>query len=346
MLTAQLGVKDEVRLCFDWQFDFTFGVFDDIAAGASRFYVDTAASNELLLTKLVASLYGGADGVFEAKGTAGIFGALIRMDQGVPVDGLTPALPPAPSQFNGNFRINQYGGGTDQRLTLAELPDLRLAALVSDQGEIKLDVDASLLPDFATVDASDRVFNLGVMADVSISQTLVDANTQDAVFGEPIEMACDKVRLDLGKLVNEFFDPTAATLQTVFSPVKPIVDFLSFPIPVISELGKALGYGTVTPLDLGILNTPFNSKLTAAQKEKTLTGLTTTKTVVGFLNALLDLKPLAQGLPETPRWVTFRFRSAQGASVTQGRLRLSHKPASWCGKTPAAICWPVSRRQK
>ena len=81
LISARLGTRDEVNLSFDWRFDLVFGVRED-AQGHSSFYIDAASANELQLENVVAVLDGGDDGALAAKGTAGIFGALIRQDEG------------------------------------------------------------------------------------------------------------------------------------------------------------------------------------------------------------------------------------------------------------------------
>jgi Ca2+-binding RTX toxin-like protein len=305
LITAQLGVLDEVKLDFDWSFDLVFGVFENAAKTESAFYVDTASTNELQLENIVALLDGGGDQKLAAKGTAGIFGALIQMDQGQQAKAATLVDPAVAfvaaktSQFTGRFDIDVTGGGADRRLTSTEIPALGVTGLVTGKSDIYLDIDASLIPDFADVAASKRVFNLGVEADVAVSQVFSSANTQDAEFGNKIDLIYEGVRLDLGTFVTEFFDPTVKVLQTALQPLKPIVDFLTFPIPVISDIGEAVGYGVITPLDLGILTTPINPKLTPAERDKVLTGLVKTKAVMGFLDVFFDLKPLGQGLPKT-----------------------------------------------
>ena len=305
VLSARLGLVDEVSLSFDWSVDLVFGVSETLSTPGSQVFFSTSAADELKLTNIVAVLDGGADGLLAAKGTAGVFGALIQKDAGMPAvaaTSTTPAIPavlPLDSKFTGSFRIDFTGGGADKRVVLAEIPGLRVVGLVTGKADINLDIDAALIPDFGDVATSTRIFNLGVQADVTITQNFVDANTQAAQFGDAVKLAYSSVRLDLGKFFNEFFDPTVAALQKALAPIKPIVDFLSFPIPVLSDIGKAVGYGAITPIDLGISATLLDTDLSKAQKDARVSRLTQARQVVGFLDAFLKLKPIGQGLPTT-----------------------------------------------
>jgi len=299
LLTAQLGIVEEVALSFDWSFDLVFGTFEN-AALESLFYIDTASANELRLENVLAVLDGGDDLQLAAKGTAGIFGALIQMDQGrqaKPATFVDPAVAfvaAKPSQFTGKFDIDVTGGGADRRLTLPEIPAMGVTGLVTGTSDIHLDIDASLFPNFADVDMSNRVFDLGVQADVRITQELSAANTGAEVFGDPITLSYDDVRMDLGDFFSDFFDPTVKALQTVLSPIKPIVDFLTYPIPVLSDLGDE----PITPLDLGYVAIAANKKLDLAEKKEQSEKLTKARTALGVLNSFYDLQPVGQGLPE------------------------------------------------
>ena len=307
VLSARLGLVDEVKLTFDWSLDLVFGVSENLGSPGSQTFFSTAAADELKLNNVVALLDGGADGTLAAKGTAGVFGALIQKDAGalaLAATNTTPAVAAVaalPSKFTGSFKIDFTGGGADQRMVVAEIPGLRLVALVTGKADINLDIDASLAPDFGDVATSTRIFNLGVQADVKIEQTFTDANTntQLAPFGDPAKLTYSSVRLDLGKFFNEFFDPTVAALQKALAPITPIVSFLSHPIPVLSDIGKAVGYGVITPIDLGISATLLDANLTQAQKDTRVSRLVQAREVVGFLDAFLKLKPIGQGLPTT-----------------------------------------------
>ena len=307
LIDPQLGVEDKVSISFDWEFDLTFGVFEDMNMN-SFFFVDTSMQDELTIDNINAELVGELD----AKGTAGIFGALIQEDTGhpaVPASGGDPAVPEIAargSQFTGSYDIDIVG--TSSKTLRNQIADLDIDAEVTGDAEINLDIDAAMVPDFADVSSSGRLFNLAVEADVNISQSFTNSNTQDTEFGNPIEIDYEDVRLDLGTFFSEFVDPTVAVLQDILSPIEPIVDFLTFPIPVLSDIGEVVGLGKVTPLDLGLIATAVDPDLTKQEKEKAINALINTKAVMEFLNVFFDLGPIAEGLPDTSSLIGFKVQ--------------------------------------
>jgi hypothetical protein len=321
IIDAKLGITDEVSLSFDWEFDLTFGVFEDAVFLDSFFFVDTTFGDELTLDNVLATLDGGTDGKLEAKGTAGIFGALIQEDEGragiagTPFVAAVPAIEARSSQFSGRYDIDIVGVGS--KTLRDEFTDLGVDATVTGEAEINLDIDAAMIPDFADVAASDRRFNLAVEADVNISQTFIDANTTDVQFGDPILVDYEEVRLDLGTFFSEFVDPFVQGLQNGLAPIKPIVDFLSLPIPILSDIGAAVGIGKFTPIDLGILATTVGD-LTPEKKEERIQDLIQAKRVVEFLNVLFDLGPIADGLPDTSGLVSYTVQLTQSAGKNTG----------------------------
>ncbi|MCB1800733.1 MAG: LEPR-XLL domain-containing protein, partial [Gammaproteobacteria bacterium] len=310
IIDPRLGVDNEVLLSFDWEFDLVFGVFEELTSGDSLFFVNTAFDNELTINNLSAVLDGGSDGELAAKGIAGIFGALIQQDRGNDEEAARS------SQFTGSMAIDVVGAGV---FTLPQsFAAIELDAIVDGQADIHLDIDAAMVPDFADVSESQRTFNLGVEADVHISQVFDAANTQDDLFGNAIDVDYEDVRLDLGTFFSEFVDPTVAQLQDSLQDIKWLVDFLTNPIPVISVVGEAIGIGKVTPIDLGILTTAVSPKLSGETKDKILNGLYATKATLEFLNVFYDLGPIADGLPDTTGLVGFKVQLTPSAGKNTG----------------------------
>ncbi len=332
VINPQLGIDDEVTVSFDWSLDLVFGVYEDVNA-ESVFFVDTGFTNELKLENLTAVLDGGDDGKLEAKGTAGIFGALIQLDAGRPgqaetvFDAAVAPVAARSSQFLGEISIDIAGAGPDSRMTTAELGNLTVDGVVSGAADINLDIDAAMIPDFADVAASDRTFNLAVEGDVNITQDFVSVNTQADTFGDDIVLRYEDVRLDLGTFFSETVDPFVKGLQLGLSPIKPVVDFLNFPIPVLSDIGEEIGLGEVTPIGLGILSTPFRTDLTKKEKDQLLSDLTKTKAVIEMLDIIFSLGPIAEGLPDTPSMLGFDIQiGANGKRDSTAKLDDDGKP--------------------
>ena len=279
----RLGIADEVGVNFDWQFDLDFGVFETPDMLQSLFFVDTGQANELTIDNFVASLDGGTDGSFEAKGVVGVFGALITQDATLP------------STFTGSMQVDIQDGNGDNRLSGTEFSELKVDAVMTGSGVANLDIRAALVPEFTTLPSSATAFNIAVNADAVLDYNLDHANTKDAQFGDDIIGSFENVELDLGTFFD-FIDNTIQSIQKALDPIKPVIAFLAAPIPIVSDLGEAAGIGKVTPIDAGILATALDPDLTAAQKDKALQALTATKLTVEFLNYILQLGPIAQGI--------------------------------------------------
>ena len=115
-----------------------------------------------------------------------------------------------------------------------------------------------------------RLFNLVVTADAAITYNFDNANTQEGQFGDPVTVDYQNIELDLGTFFTEFVDPTVERIQDVLEPLKPVVDFLTDPVPVISDLSG----DDVTVLDLASLVAAGNAELTRAiDKAKTVVTL-------------------------------------------------------------------------
>ncbi|MCA9189736.1 MAG: calcium-binding protein, partial [Planctomycetales bacterium] len=60
----------------------------------------------------------------------------------------------------------------------------------------------------------------------------------------------DNVSVDLGSIYRDFVDPLITNLQDSLRPIKPVVDFLTQPLPVISDLYEMAGLGPQTVVSL------------------------------------------------------------------------------------------------
>ncbi|MEE4110815.1 MAG: PKD domain-containing protein [Halieaceae bacterium] len=292
VIQAELGVFEEVEVSFDWTMDLTFGVLEE-SDGNTVFFVQTGLADELEITNFRAIV----DSDLEAKGVAGVFGALILQDDS------------ADSTFTGDITVDIGVTGPDTLATVSEFENLTLTGAVNGASNINLDVDGALVPDFLDVAESQRAFNLAVEGDVNITQLFINADPGGETFGEDMTLEYESVRLDLGTFFSEFVDPFVEGLQLGLSPARPVVEFLTFPIPVLSDIGEALGLGEVSPIDLGILSTPFRTDLSKKEKDQLLSDLTKTKAVVEFLDTLFELGPIAEGLPaEAPEMLSFTLQ--------------------------------------
>jgi Ca2+-binding RTX toxin-like protein/WD40 repeat protein len=269
-----LDIEDMVDVTVSWELTLSFGVME--SAGVSEFFVDTAASNELQVT-VVAELRE----EFSGKGKAGVFGALIEADSVLP------------SSFSGTYSIDlvdpETQPGTNNRLMSVEIASLILEAELSGSGEVNLDIDASFVPDFVDAGSRASLFNLSVLSDARITYSYVGADPEVQPFGNPVEIEYEDVELDLGRFFSEFVDPTVEKIQEILDPIKPVVDFLTDPIPIISDLTEKLTGETVCALDLAVFASMGDSGIRSAVEK--------TRTIIQLIDRLLDLEvPVVQNL--------------------------------------------------
>ncbi|MCA9200368.1 MAG: calcium-binding protein, partial [Planctomycetales bacterium] len=208
-----------------WSYETAFGVREG-ANGVSTFYVDDSLENELSLgyTATVNRDFTGG------KGRAGVFIADFSANQ-------------TASQFQGQYVLDVSASTSD---------DARLSGVLSGSGDVNLSVEGSLFPSFLPAD-SENLVNLAVLTDARVEyQTAIqfeDDGSLDASSNQ-VTVGFENVRTDLGQIYHDFVDPMVTRLQDNLKPLKPVVDFLTEPLPVISDLYQMAGRGNVTALSL------------------------------------------------------------------------------------------------
>ncbi|MFT6949611.1 MAG: 6-phosphogluconolactonase (cycloisomerase 2 family) [Paraglaciecola sp.] len=321
VINPQLGIADVVDLSFDWEFDLVFGVQENSVDGSTEFFVDIAGSDELTLDNVLAEIKSD----FDSKGTAGVFAAAIKQDAGhlaVPSNPLvigdngTAAIDAKTSTFTGDYDIDIRS--TDARMLRSQISDMVVYGELTGKADINLDIEASFIPDFVTAPGEDRLFNLAVDTDVNYTRDFKDADTRADVFGDAYELDYQDIRLDLGTFFSGFVDPLVDLVQLALSPFKPIVDFLTDDVPVLSDLAETIGMDPVSVIDLGILATSLNPDLTKAEKDKALSQLKKADLVLGFINEFLDLKPVSEGFGAEKESIgSFKIQGENGKNDTE-----------------------------
>ncbi len=219
-----LGAHDAVDLELTWEFKLAFGVRED-HQGTSVFYFDSSATDDLSLG------YGATirDDFALGKGRVGVFVAELGAGE-------------APSHYIGSYSL-------DLNLNPDGTPIVSGSLIGS--GTANLAIDASFFPTFSPA-GSDGLINLGVMADgiVTYDTNLVFADGTVEATANSVTVGFDQVRLDLGKLYRDFVDPLITNVQNNLKPIKPVVDFLTEPLPIVSNLYELAGRGSFTALTL------------------------------------------------------------------------------------------------
>ena len=131
----------------------------------------------------------------------------------------------------------------DERLSFGELGKLRLNPLIAADAIARFDMllklNSDLVPQagvFPTVGADFLLdWRLGDRsAGVFVP---IDSETMNAVKEGLQVVKFEDIELDLGPFISDFVSPILEKIQTVTKPIQPIVDILTSPLPVLSDLG-------------------------------------------------------------------------------------------------------------
>ena len=248
-LLLQLG-NNAVDLDLHWRYDLIFGVRED-SVGDSRLYFETSATDELQLD-YVATVDAGA---LNAKGKIGVLvGTFTQPDKSL--------------RYEGNFTLN-VGQSASRSPTLS--------GLLSGSGTAEFQAIAELFPDSGSTN-NEALFNLMVTTDAIVGyQTELRLDEQghlDASQTNEITIAFHDVSLDVGRLQRELIDPFVFQLKDKLQPIKPVIDFLTDRMPVVSDLSEAAGQGPVSIVDVASVSDPLANVLKAADAILDYDGLT------------------------------------------------------------------------
>jgi Ca2+-binding RTX toxin-like protein len=214
-----LGLKTDAQvqadLSFTWLVDFGVSLTDG-------FFLNTAAPNELDL-KLSLTIP-------NAKASGDL--AFLHL-----------AIDDMGSHLTGDIAVDIKD--PNNHLTLAEIASgPNFASLLSPMMDIQAKVDLNLNLSFGGV-AELPSFNTEF-----VMQWDFNAASPETAASGPSVLAFKHVTLELGSFVSDFLGPIVRDIKKVFDPIKPVLDFLTDPIPVLSDipgLKELLGDGTITP---------------------------------------------------------------------------------------------------
>lgn len=229
-IDLRAGGEDQVELNMNWSYRLSFGV-RELSDGSSEFYHDTSASNEIIID-FTATMKNDFD---NGRGKVGVFFGEIGADQDDPAQ---------TSRFVGRYVLD---------VTHNDSGTTTVAGTLTGVGEANLDVRGSFLPNYETDEEDERLIDLAVTADGKVTYR---TNITFELDGEVdwthnnVEVELDDVTVDLGKIYTEFVDPLVSDLQDSLKPLKPLVEFMNKPLPVISDVYELAGKGSVTALTL------------------------------------------------------------------------------------------------
>ncbi len=101
----------------------------------------------------------------------------------------------------------------------------------------------------------DLHFRTGIGDDSPDLPTLLGTFALDwnLALGDPISaptIAFDNLHLDLGTFFNEFLSPITSEIKKITGPLQPIIDVITAPIPVVSDLAELVGGDPITMISI------------------------------------------------------------------------------------------------
>ncbi|MDB5319040.1 MAG: cya 2, partial [Phycisphaerales bacterium] len=196
-----------------------------------------------------------------------------------------------PTHFGANFSVDLKDPNNDGKLTAAELA---AGPALSDIIKAKLTAQANVNLHLVASFGAGAAFPT-ISSDFALSWSFTNAPTDapDGSFGSKPTVAFTNVQLNAGEFFSRFAKPILDNVQKVLAPIQPVIDILTAPLPVLSDIKAARNVldfdksGSVTLLDLVHLYSP-DSKLdfiTALAKTIDLINAIPT----GIPNLVLDL---------------------------------------------------------
>ncbi len=219
-----LEVDGKVQVDTGWQFDFGFGISKQHGV-----YIDTTAGGENpeITVGLTADIPGLA-----ATGQLGFLQAEIRDDSD------------DPTSFTAGMSVDLIDFNDDGRLTLSELrsgglsgldqaTDFEISAVLDANLEIETGTTVEVLPSFQVDLNIDWVFE-------AFADATPGGDDSEDSRGLLPEISFSNVRLNLGSFISGVLNPAVGHIDGVLEQIRPAIDLLTTPVPVISDLGEDL----------------------------------------------------------------------------------------------------------
>ena len=137
---------------------------------------------------------------------------------------------PDPTRFVAAFTVDIKDPGTgaaaNNRLTFSEMASggSVIGASLTAAAAVNLDLIASF---------GGNVMFPSLRADFHLDWSF---STATGLSGSRPNVAFNNIRLDLGKFLSDFLNPIVSQVQKIVAPIKPVLDILTAPLPVLSDL--------------------------------------------------------------------------------------------------------------
>lgn len=246
-----LETQGDINVNLGWNLDFGFGIsFED------AFYLDISNDSELEV---------GVDVTLPNFGLTGKL-AFLQLDAG------ENTANPEVTHFTAKFGVNvtNKNDKEDKRLAFSELGNMELDAGIAGEAvadlHLELKLNSDLAPNISGVFpkvVTDFYLNWSIDGDPNTDglqlkpfSELKGDSALNLVKGGLNLVEFRDVSLDLGSFISDFIEPVLGTVRQVTDPLQPIIDFLTTPLPVISDLGPSLSLLDIAAAT-GKVNTGF-----------------------------------------------------------------------------------------
>jgi hypothetical protein len=145
-----------------------------------------------------------------------------------------------PSLIDANVGLDFTSTGADpERLTLGDILAGRMDADFGADGSVNLNLRFRTGIEGQLADMPSLVGTIHFGVEVSTANGIGDPTFE---FGN--------LYLDLGSFIEKFIDPIASEIRKITGPLQPIIDVITAPIPVVSDLAVLAGGEPVTMITI------------------------------------------------------------------------------------------------
>ena len=148
-----------------------------------------------------------------------------------------------PTGLSGSIDVDILG--TDGRLPLADFTDKPFDQLF----DVRLAIDAIVDLELTAGVGVEGMPKLGTNLKVDWGFT-ADFNDPDPFMGELRELSFGSFFIDLGTYIGGVLKPIVEQIDNVLKPLDPLIEFLTFEVPLLSDVSKLLGQDPITVLSL------------------------------------------------------------------------------------------------
>jgi Ca2+-binding RTX toxin-like protein/Leucine-rich repeat (LRR) protein len=188
-----------------------------------------------------------------------------------------------PTHLLGKFDVDLKDPDNDGKLTFDELAaGPSTSQIVNAKLNAQANVNLSLMATFG----GSSVFP-SVSADFALAWAFTNADTAAATgsFGDKPSIKFKNIRLNAGEFFSNFARPILGKVQEVLKPIQPVIDILTAPLPVLSDLPPALA----------VLDTDGNGSVSLAE----LAPLFSTDYDLSFISSVAKTIKLINSIPTT-----------------------------------------------